>query len=229
MNKSIELFDNDVTIDSREIAELTNKNHSDVCRDIRNQLKQMNIGESNFASSYISQQNKSVNCFRLNHEQTMILISGYSIPLRAKIIRRWSELEKKNKPQLPTHIEALRLYADQLEKTELLQIEAEANKPKIEYYENVLDSGTSFTTTQIADELDMSCQKLNKILVVEGIIYRQSKSFHLYAKYKGHGFSDIRTAPYIDSKGNRQTKHYLVWTEKGRQLIHNKVKELIND
>lgn len=39
------------SMDSRDIAKLTGKNHADVCRDIRSMLDGLEIGESNFASS----------------------------------------------------------------------------------------------------------------------------------------------------------------------------------
>ncbi len=77
-----------ITMDSREIAELTKnlegvkpKTHAHICRDIRNQLGLQGIGESKFGSSYVSDQNKEVTCFKLDYEQTMILVSGYSIPI----------------------------------------------------------------------------------------------------------------------------------------------------
>lgn len=62
---------------SKEIAELTGKNHSDVMRDIRVLQEQIG-GESIFAlSSYISEQNKVLPMYELDKEQTLLLISGY--------------------------------------------------------------------------------------------------------------------------------------------------------
>ena len=56
-----------LVMDSREIAELTEKGHSNVCRDIRNQLEAQGIGEFNFESSYLSEQNKRVRCYKLDY------------------------------------------------------------------------------------------------------------------------------------------------------------------
>lgn len=81
------------TMSSREIAELTGKKHSNVCRDIRKQLSELGIGEFKFESSYISAQGKQVTEYILDKEQTMTLVSGYSIPLRHKVVSRWLELE----------------------------------------------------------------------------------------------------------------------------------------
>lgn len=81
-------------MDSREIAELTGKNHADVCRDIRGMLEKLGeIDQSRFASVYKAGNGEARTCYRLPYRETMILVSGYSVELRAKIIDRWQELE----------------------------------------------------------------------------------------------------------------------------------------
>lgn len=80
---------------SREIAELTGKQHAHVMRDIRAMLVELQ-GEraaSRFGGSYIGADNTSRPCFNLPKRETYILMAGYSIPLRARIIDRWQELE----------------------------------------------------------------------------------------------------------------------------------------
>lgn len=52
------LLNTNVTMTSREIAELTGKNHADVLRDIRNMLEALDLGQSSFADSYFNSQNK---------------------------------------------------------------------------------------------------------------------------------------------------------------------------
>lgn len=88
----------DVSIGNRmsslTIAEETEKLHKNVCRDIRKQLDELKIGRLNYERTYLDTQKKTHVYYDLDYEQTMILISGYSIPLRAKVIARWQELEK---------------------------------------------------------------------------------------------------------------------------------------
>ncbi len=76
-----------------EIAELTGKNHADVMRDVRRVLGEAEIGLSKFAASYINAQNKEQPCYHLPKFECDLVISGYSVPYRAAIIRRWHELE----------------------------------------------------------------------------------------------------------------------------------------
>ncbi|WP_170182995.1 Rha family transcriptional regulator, partial [Zoogloea ramigera] len=50
---------------SREIAELTGKEHFNVLLDIRKMLAELQIGDLSFQGSYMSAQNKAMPEFRL--------------------------------------------------------------------------------------------------------------------------------------------------------------------
>ena len=82
-----------LTMTSREIAELTGKNHADVLRDIRNMLEVLKKDASIFAGIYKDAYGRDKACFNLPKRETLILVSGYSTELRARIIDRWQELE----------------------------------------------------------------------------------------------------------------------------------------
>jgi len=73
---------------SREIAELTGKMHTNVIADIRTMLDDLELGETKFRSSYMTEQNKRVVMFNLPKDLTITLVSGYSAPLRLKIVTR---------------------------------------------------------------------------------------------------------------------------------------------
>ena len=137
------------------------------------------------------------------------------------------QLKEINKVKIPqTYAEAL-LEAGRLAlENEKLLIENIEMKPKVEYYEKVIDSESEFTITQIAKEILMSGKALNKVLEIQGVQYKQNGQWLLYSKYQDKGYTKTRTTPYIDSNGNQQTKHYTVFTEKGREFIHDLVEEL---
>ncbi|WP_439871056.1 Rha family transcriptional regulator [Pseudomonas syringae] len=78
---------------SLEIAELTGKQPSNVGRDIRKMLadlgddsKLSHVHEEKDARGYTK-------AYHLDRELTQTLITGYSAPLRLKVIRRLNELE----------------------------------------------------------------------------------------------------------------------------------------
>lgn len=109
-----------VELTTIEIAELTSKRHDNVLVDTKKMLTEL-YGEEgflNFQETYIHPQNKQIYpCYKLPKNEVLILISGYSIPLRAAIVRRLDELEKQVMPK--TLPEALRAYANELEMKEL--------------------------------------------------------------------------------------------------------------
>ena len=97
-------------------------------------------------------------------------------------------------------------------------------KPRAEYADHVLDSIACLTVTQIAKELSMTGRELNRILCERGIQYPQSGQYLLYAKYARRGYAQNRTCEYRDSHGDLITRTYLVWTESGREFIHQIMK-----
>jgi phage regulator Rha-like protein len=113
------------TMTSKEIAELTGKNHSDVLRDIRNLQDQIGT-ESIFAlSEYKDSTGRTLPMFDLDKKQTLLLVSGYNALLRLKIINRWEELEQNLTPK--TYIEALKA----------LVVSEEAKQKAIQQVENL--------------------------------------------------------------------------------------------
>ena len=103
--------------------------------------------------------------------------------------------------------------------------------PKAIYSDNVLDSVSCFTTTQVAKELGVTAQELNRSLCALHIQYYQSGQYMLYAEYAHMGLAKSRTRynAFLDPKcdgrkekmGKAVTHTYLVWTEKGRKFIHD--------
>lgn len=103
--------------------------------------------------------------------------------------------------------------------------------PRALYSDNVLDSISCYTTTQVAKELGITAQELNRSLCALHIQYYQSGQYMLYAEYAHKGLAKSRThfksymAPASDGRsekvGRVNTHTYLVWTEKGRKFIHD--------
>jgi phage regulator Rha-like protein len=83
-------------MDSRDIASLTKKRHDHVLRDIREMQDKMKDATI-FGGIYLDRYGKERPLFKLPYRETMILLSGYSTEIRAKVIDRWLELEKRQK------------------------------------------------------------------------------------------------------------------------------------
>lgn len=91
-----------VAISSLEIAEITGKRHDNILRDIEVQLTEI-LGEKallKFEESYINSNNREFKCYNLSKIEALIVVSGYDAKLRASIIYRLEELEKKSTQKL---------------------------------------------------------------------------------------------------------------------------------
>ncbi|MBR5541839.1 MAG: phage antirepressor KilAC domain-containing protein [Bacteroides sp.] len=93
-------------------------------------------------------------------------------------------------------------------------------KPRADYADHVLDSINCITTTQLAKELGMTAQELNRRLCSMHIQYWQSGQYMLYAEYARQGLAKSRTRTHTLKHGMVITEMYLVWTERGRDFIH---------
>lgn len=83
------------TMTTLEIAELTDKQHFNVLRDVRNLIDQEAITAISFeASEYRDPSGKQNTLYTLDFQATLVLITGYNARLRARVIDRWIKLEK---------------------------------------------------------------------------------------------------------------------------------------
>jgi len=172
------------TMSSREIAELTGKEHYNVKRDISAMVLQLNYPDlqlkdcPKFDPSELKGHQitlapfeycgNTYDEFHLDQEYSLLLVSGYKVGLRQKIIKRWQELELQQAPKIPqTMSEALQLAADQAR-----QLEEQA--PKVAFVENLVERDTLMTATQVGQKHKISAVKLNKFLDELGGVYNKS-------------------------------------------------------
>lgn len=105
------------TMSSREISELTGKEHKHVLKDIRDMLSALWKSSAEFSAQYKDSTGRTLPMFNLPKDLTITLVSGYNVTMRHRIVTRWMELEAAQAPApsfaLPkTFAEALRLSAD---------------------------------------------------------------------------------------------------------------------
>jgi phage regulator Rha-like protein len=87
-----------VTMTSREIAEITNKRHTEVLRSIRNMEPAWEkVSGRKFASAnYVDEQGKARPIFELTKLECLYVSTKYNDEARAKLVIRWEELEHRN-------------------------------------------------------------------------------------------------------------------------------------
>lgn len=102
---------------------------------------------------------------------------------------------------------------------ELQDKEIKEAAPKVNYYNNHLQSVNTLTSTQIAKQIGMDAEKLHKKLKEANVIYHQSGQWLLHSPYSTWGLHSTRTQTYTRSDGSIGTNVYTVWTERGRRFI----------
>lgn len=84
------------TMTSREVAELTGKDHAKVLRDIDTLLESLNpeMALGFKSTTYKDVTGKSNRMFEMDHDSSVCLVTGYDVNARMKVIKRWQELEQ---------------------------------------------------------------------------------------------------------------------------------------
>lgn len=91
--------------------------------------------------------------------------------------------------------------------------------PKVDYYDNTLQSVNTLTITQVAKSLGWEAHRLNCKLKESGIIFSQSGQWMLRSPYSQWGLHKTKTNTYTRTDGSVGTNMYTVYTEKGRRFI----------
>lgn len=172
-----------LTMSSREIAELTGKRHDHVKRDIEKMLTELEKDIPSFGGIYLDSRSREQVEYHLDRELTETLITGYSIKLRHKVIRRLHELEQMaSAPVIPQTLpEALRLAADLAEQNSHLQLVVAEQAPKVEALNRIAVADGSLCITDAAKSLQIKRKELIAILQARKWIYRRAGSTHFVA------------------------------------------------
>ena len=200
MNELIMIDDERMT--SLQIAEATGKAHKDVMRSIRNmEPAWVKVQGRSFA---LLQKEVEVNngghkmqpYYSLTKEECLYIATKFNDEARAKLVRRWKELEEAHRPAVPrNYLEALKAMVrieEQKQQEQIADISREnvelGNKitemlPKVSYYDKILESKSTMTVTQIAQDYGMSAVKMNRILAELKIQRKVQGQWILYNNY----------------------------------------------
>lgn len=171
--------DKAVTMSSREIASLTGKQHKDVIRDVRVMREALEKDGANLRHLVEHKDGRGYTAeFLLNRTLTETLLTGYSIPLRHRVIVRLAELEQREgPPALPQTLpEALRLAADLAEQNNQLQGVVSEQAPKVLALERIADASGSMCLTDAAKHLGVQRCQLISWMHENRWIYRRDAS-----------------------------------------------------
>ena len=127
--------------------------------------------------------------------------------------------------KLATQLKEERL-AHQKTKEEKLMVEQQLSeaKPKVTYYDIILQNPSLVSITQIAKDYGMSGKGMNQKLKELKIQYKQSGTWFLYSKYQNKGWTSSETK-IIPTNYSDKVTMYTKWTQKGRLALYDILKE----
>lgn len=202
-----------LTMSSREIAELMDKRHDNVVRDIEKMLHDLGEGLLKFEDTYINGQNgQTYRLYRLPKNLTLNLIAGYRADLRLKIIERWDELEQQTTHRIPATLpEALRLAAEQAERMAVLE-------PKAAALDIISRSDSDLGVRDAGRELGIGQTRLARLMLNRKWACREGRQGKLKPACYGLscGYVRLVTHCYTDrNTGEDRLTDVLVLTRKG--------------
>lgn len=208
-----------VTMSSREIAELTGKEHKHVRRDIEKMLTDLKEDGSKFGHIYQDAYGRDQNEYLLPKDLTITLVAGYRSDLRLKIVRRWMELETvPTAGAVPTSFrEALLLAADQQEKIEAQEKALAVVTPKAAALDRISTADGSYGLTEAAKILQVKPKALIAYMATSQWIYRRNngKNWLAYQAKIDAGYLWHKIGTYTDPNGEEKTRDTVKVLPKG--------------
>lgn len=248
MNEISTIVDGD-RMTSLQIAEITGKPHADVMKAIRKMEPAWSkINEGIFSLvEYKDKKGETRPCYSLNKEECLYIATKFNDEARAKLIKRWKELEEQHqKPSVPqNYLEALKSLVKSEEEKQQLALENKqqqatilniskenmelGNKitemlPKVSYYDKILQSNATMTITQIAQDYGMSAARMNKKLESMRIQHKVRGQWILYGQFLKGGYVHSRAVDIIRKDGQHDVKYNTEWTTKGRIFLYESLK-----
>lgn len=209
-----------VAMSSREIAELTGASHDNVMKTVRRLIAE-GVVSGNETPYHHPQNGQTYTEFLLSFRDTMVVVSGYSADLRARIIDRWQELERAAvpapAPAIPrTFADALRLAADQQDIITAQAAQLEAAAPAVEFVGRYVESTGLMTFRQVAKLLQVKEPEFRRFLHEAKIMYPLNGEWTAHAQHIEAGRFEMRAGT---AQSNGHAFNTAKFTAKGVEWV----------
>lgn len=210
---NIQLFNQEPTMTSREIAELLESRHDNVKKAI-DRCVEKGVFDIPQIAGYLDALGRSGQTeYILGKRESLIVVSHMSPIHTGRLVDRWHELETmaaNQKFDIPTTFAgALRLAAEQAETIERQSLQLEAAKPALEFVDKYVDSTGLKGFRQVAKLLNIKEPELRAFLDDKQIMYKLSGEWVPYACHidagrfavkagtadNGHAFNSAKFTP----------------------------------
>lgn len=222
---NIQISTPDLTMSSREIAELCGKRHDHILRDIEKMLQDIGgpkFGASSFENQYTTPQNKQAKEYRLPKDLTVTLITGYRADLRYRVVKRLDELESQSKTAVisgPELMAAALVEANATMKAQSVQIEE--MREDVGAHERLTKADGSLNVTDAAKTLGMRPKDLFQWLSQNGWTYKRPNSgtWLGYQTKCNQGLLEHKTTTVLRADGSEKITEQVRISAKGLSAL----------
>ena len=211
------ISNNQLTMSSREIANLVESRHGDECRSI-DRLMQAGAISGYTPTPYTHEQNQQTYFeYFISKRDSFVIVAQLSPTFTARLVDRWLELESQQKPAIPqTYAEALleagRLALEVEKQAEQLRIAA----PKVEFVDKFVAASTgSMGFREVAKLLKIKEPEFRLFLSEAKIMYRLGSNYVPYQQHIDAGRFEIKAGVSGSDHAYKQAK----FTAKGIEWI----------
>ena len=199
---------------SLEIAQVTGKMHKDVMKAIRNmEPAWLKVNGRNFALvDYKDSKGELRPCYSLSKTECLYIATKFNDEARAKLVIRWQQLEQERMMQQGVR-KLLITDQDVMHEAEMI-----IGRTLVSFNQN---ADGCITASDIAKAIGMEVKDLNSFLTDKKIQRWARGQYHLTPEYEGLGLAQDRLFIYYSKDGKQKERTYLVWTQKGAEMIDN--------
>jgi phage antirepressor YoqD-like protein len=196
---------------TREIAELCEKEHYHVKRDCETMFKGLKLDASNFGGIYFDGLNRQQTEYLLDEELTMTLVTGYSIVLRNRVIKRWKELEENTqKPAELSRMQLIQLALEAEQENQALRGQVAVLEPKAQALDTIANTENTYCIRECAKTIGIKESDLIQLLLDKKWCYRDAdRKLQPIAQYVTNGVFANRASPVIKNRNDGKERVFL--------------------
>ncbi|TOK10906.1 phage antirepressor KilAC domain-containing protein [Vibrio parahaemolyticus] len=215
----------EMTMSSREIAELTKKDHKNVLRVIR-ALIDGQVLVAQIEPLKFEYRGQLFDYFELGKRDSLVVVARLSPEFTAAVVDRWQELEKKSQVSVPaTFAEALQLAANQAKELEAKNQQLAIAAPKAEFADAVAGADKGVLLGQFAKTVGLGPIAIFRILRELKIFMSRGSSYNLpYQEFVERGYFTVKQGTY-ETNSETRISHTAMVTGKGEIWLRKKLIE----
>lgn len=239
MNTLVEIKNNQVVVNSRDVAEHFGKRRDHVLRDIEELIRKdpPKIGEMFHRVETPDSYGRMQKSYYMNRDGFSLLVMGFTgkeaIEWKLKYIEAFSEMEKKLKnplalPNFSNPAEAARAWADEFEKRKQAEALNEANRPKVIFAEAVSTSKDGILVGMLAKLLhqngvDIGQKRLFQWMRDKGYLMKNGTDKNMPTqKARELGLFKVKERAIDNPDGSVRLTRTTLVTGKGQEYFINK-------